>query len=109
MSYGKEVRFTSGYCDAGDPCTITKGTSVTYTNQYTISGSINFGLKKRNDSSSISLSKRDASPVQIKASFNIGASYSYSEAIGYSTSVTHGRADGDVGCGYWTFIPYIMS
>jgi hypothetical protein len=111
MGYGKETHFTSSFCQATDLCTIATGTTITYTNQYTISASLDFGLKKRDVSNSTNLSKRDNVPVSatnIKASFNLGASYSYSTSIGYTTSETHVRDAKDTGCGYWTFIPYIM-
>ena len=108
-SYGREVPFSAGSCEAFDECTLSIGASVTYTNQYATNGSLNFDLKNRH-TSSISLSKRDNSPsiANLKASFDIGASYSYSESLRYSASVEHNRGVNDPGCGYWTFIPYII-
>jgi hypothetical protein len=113
LLYGQEQPFTAGFCGEDDICSINSGVSVTYTNQWTINESINFGISSKRSLVPMSfVDKRDASSgigiPSINAAINIGMSYSYSVALQYTEQVTHGRNSTDVGCGYWTFIPYII-
>ncbi|TGO26268.1 hypothetical protein BPAE_0063g00370 [Botrytis paeoniae] len=42
-------------------------------------------------------------------SFNIGASDSWSQSIVYTTTETFSKMLNGKTCGYWTFIPYLMT
>jgi hypothetical protein len=96
VTYGQEVPYTDGYCPKGTGCSISKGTSVSFTNTYTVNGGV-------------TLSKRDdADPLALKAAFNLGASYSFSESITHTTTTELNQPIDPNNCGYWTFIPYLM-
>jgi hypothetical protein len=98
MTYGQEVPFTDGFCPNNTDCTVSVGTAVTVTNTF----SLNAG---------VSVKKRDISaddPIELEATFNIGASYSYSKSLTFTVSTTlHEYATPNL-CGYWTLIPYMM-
>ncbi|PQE15645.1 Cerebellar degeneration-related antigen protein [Rutstroemia sp. NJR-2017a BBW] len=94
--YGQEVPIMDGSCQSGTTCSVSEGQSVTITNGY----SINLGITGGAGS--------DLSKV-LTASFNIGASYSWSKSVGYTTTETFSKTLDDKTCGYWTFIPYLMT
>jgi hypothetical protein len=79
MTYGEEVPYPGSACEgpyddtANITCTISTGSTVTVTN----SAAFNVG---------VTLSRRDsaASAVQLKAAFNLGASYTWSESVSYA-------------------------
>ncbi|KAI9649374.1 hypothetical protein NHQ30_001949 [Ciborinia camelliae] len=93
--YGQEVPIMDGSCQAGTTCQISQGQSVTVTNGYSISVGIGMGTGK------------DITEM-LTSSFNIGASYSWSQSVGYTTTETFSKTLDDKTCGYWTFIPYLM-
>jgi hypothetical protein len=94
--YGQEVPIMDGSCQSGTTCSVSEGQSVTITNGY----SINLGITGGAGSD---LSKT------LTASFNIGASYSWSKSVGYTTTETFSKTLDDKTCGYWTFIPYLIT
>jgi hypothetical protein len=95
IGYGQEIPFMDGSCQSGTTCTVSKGQSVTITNGY----SINLGITGGGGEE---LSKA------LTASFDIGASYSWSKSVGYTTTEQWQINLDDKTCGYWTFIPYLV-
>ncbi|PQE28506.1 Zinc-finger double domain-containing protein [Rutstroemia sp. NJR-2017a WRK4] len=94
--YGQEVPIMDGACQAGTTCAVSEGQSVTVTNTYTIS--TNVGLGSGSDVAKL-----------LTASFDLGASYSWSKSIGYTTTESFTKTLDDKTCGYWTFIPYVLT
>jgi hypothetical protein len=45
----------------------------------------------------------------LTGAFDIGASYSWSKTLTYTTSTLHTKELPEGSCGYWTFIPYVMT
>lgn len=111
--YGREVPFTVGVCQNATTCLVATGETVTYTSTYTID--IGFtGTGKRDEElvardEGAEISARDGDPASVfTAAFNIGASYSWSKSVGYTTTTTFSKTLDAKTCGYWTFIPYLM-
>ncbi|TVY57061.1 hypothetical protein LCER1_G001922 [Lachnellula cervina] len=101
-SYGREVPFHVGVCQNATTCLVANGESVTYTNTYSIDIGLT-GTGKRDE-----LMERDDDPASVlTAAFNIGASYSWSKSVGYTTTTTFSKTLDSKTCGYWTFIPYL--
>ena len=100
--YGREVPFHVGVCQNATTCLVANGESITYTNTYTVDVGIT-GSSKRDE-----LVERGEDPASIlTAAFNIGASYSWSKSVGYTTTTTFSKTLDAKTCGYWTFIPYL--
>jgi hypothetical protein len=99
--YGREIPFHVGVCQNATTCSVANGEGVTITNTYTVN--IGFsGSSKRDEE----ISRRDDPASIFTAAFDIGASYSWSKAVSYTTTTTFTKVlDGNT-CGYWTFIPY---
>ncbi|KAF2205692.1 hypothetical protein GQ43DRAFT_467956 [Delitschia confertaspora ATCC 74209] len=112
MSYGQEVPFSSSTCPELTTCRVDKAESVTITNTYTINVGITGGVGKRDETSSnpaLSLLPREEGAESIlKASFDVGASYSWSKAVSYGTTRSYLKELSANQCGYWTFVPFIM-
>ena len=100
-NYGYEVPFSGSRCDRYDLCTIAETKSVSFTNEYSfeIGGSLG------------TLRKRAAEDLDIlKAAFNFGSTWSWSETVTNATAITHTRPDNQNDtCGYWTFVPYYIT
>ncbi|TGO64028.1 hypothetical protein BCON_0009g00370 [Botryotinia convoluta] len=94
--YGQEVPIMDGSCQSGTTCSVSQGQSVTVTNGYSINIGTGLGTGKE-------ISK------MLTQGFNIGASYSWSQSIGYTTTETFSKTLDGKTCGYWTFIPYLMT
>ncbi|KAF4635845.1 hypothetical protein G7Y89_g2254 [Cudoniella acicularis] len=94
--FGQEVPFAQGWCQGGTTCGVALAQSVTTTQTWTIS--IGSGM-----SSTADLSKL------LTSTFNIGASYSISKSLSYTTTVSHSKDLAAGVCGYWTFVPYVMN
>lgn len=96
---GQEIPFEEGSCQGGTTCAVASGRSVSITNTYgvntNVGGSVSGDIG--NDISGI-----------LKSVINVGASYSYSQTIGYSTIILNSKDLNDTTCGYWTFIPYFI-
>jgi hypothetical protein len=93
---GPEEPFQNSACTSGDACTLATGKTTTITNTYTIN---------------VGGSGTEVGAGALTSAFNFGASYSWSKAVGYTTTQTHTR-DADqtaTTCGYFTFVPYYMS
>jgi len=84
MTYGQEVPFANSACEGESSCDIRAKQEVTVTNTYEIISNL-------------------------EQVFNAGASYSYSKAITYGTDQKHTEDLNGSSCGYWTFIPYMMT
>ena len=97
MTYGPEVPFSTGYCADDDTCSVSKGTTVTVTNTWTINGDISLGKIPIPGLSSI------------EGAFKLGASYSESNALAYQDNEGHQHTAVKGQCGYWTFIPFLMT
>jgi hypothetical protein len=95
MTYGREQPFGDSDCQAGDMCQLQVAQSITYTNQYSFS----FGLKKRDG----------LALTSVLESFNLGATYSFSESIQYTNTQVQIRPTNEsTQCGYWTFVPELV-
>lgn len=106
MFYGQEVPFEDAACQAESSCSISPSQSITVTNTY----SFNVGASISQRDLSDPLYARDDSSLlsSLKASFDAGASYSWSESVTYSTSQGFTENLNTTSCGYWTFVPYVM-
>ncbi|TVY34561.1 hypothetical protein LOCC1_G007816 [Lachnellula occidentalis] len=100
--YGREVPFHVGVCQNATTCLVANGEAVTYTNTYTV----DVGLKRKRDDL---IEQRGESSLAdiLTAAFNIGASYSWSKSVAYTTTTTFSKTLDGATCGYWTFIPYL--
>jgi hypothetical protein len=102
--YGQEVPYPNSNCnnDLGAKgnisCTISNGISISKTYTTTIDGSVS--LKKRDEASE--------SPAELEAAFSVGASYSWSTSIVYTTTSGQTAKISPGVCLYWTFIPWLM-
>ena len=97
--WGAEVPYANSFCTGNEVCTLANAQSVTITNTYTFSLSASLGFK------------RDTIPAasSLKGVFDAGASYSWSEAIAYTTTTTFPKPTDVAGeCGYFTLIPYYI-
>lgn len=54
------------------------------------------------------LRRRDDVPKKLTATFEAGASISYSKAVGYTTTMALKEEISSTHCGYWTFIPRMI-
>ncbi|RDL36825.1 uncharacterized protein BP5553_06177 [Venustampulla echinocandica] len=106
-SYGPEVPFNQGVCQSDTTCSISAGQSVTVTNSYSLTGGVTVGTK-RDESSLFERQAAAAGLPSLSAAVNLGASYSWSEAVAYTVASTMTKNLDKDTCGYWTFIPYIM-
>jgi hypothetical protein len=111
MYYGPEQMWPNAVCNSGETCSISSGQSTSFSYTWTINGGISISSAKR-DLHFNKFSKRDDSSSlldMVKASVNLGVSYSWSKS--YTYSATQGFSwDASVrGCGYWTFVPYMVS
>ena len=109
--YGKEVPFANAGCSAtDDSCAISNSFSASVSNSFTFNVGFSVGNKRE-------LSSRDGNPAPekpglaaIKASFNVGASWQWSDTSTSTTATSNVKpknADGQ--CGYWTFVPYYVT
>ncbi len=95
-------------CDdaTDDKCSMTTTRSTTVTNEFSFSLGGSSGNKRRD------LEPRGNSPAVeiLKAAFNFGATWSFSESVTNITSVSFTKPKNAAGfCGYWTFVPiYVM-
>ncbi|TVY64332.1 hypothetical protein LSUE1_G007533 [Lachnellula suecica] len=105
--YGREVPFHVGVCQNATTCLVATGETVTYTNTYTIDIGFTGSSTKRDEEEPIS--RRDDAASIFTAAFNIGASYSWSKSVGYTTTTTFSKTLDGTTCGYWTFIPYLTT
>jgi len=94
--YGQEIPFKHGFCQGGISCNVGESESVATTQSWSIS--IGSGM-----TSGESVSKA------LTGAFDIGASYSWSQTLTYTTSTLHTKELPEGSCGYWTFIPYVMT
>ncbi|KAF2666315.1 hypothetical protein BT63DRAFT_428078 [Microthyrium microscopicum] len=98
LNYGQEVPFANSHCSgvgngAGNTtCTLQQSQSVTVTNTVGISAGGTIG----------------GSIDDLEAAFNLGATWSWSKAVGYETTASQAASISSGMCGYWTFIPYLM-
>ena len=77
-------------------CTFATAQSITVTNTY----ELNFGFAFGGGGDEGGLS----------TAFNLGASYSYSKAVGTTRTITQPRPSTSLQyCGYWTFLPYYIT
>lgn len=93
--FGQEVPFMDGACQSSTSCTISTGQSITITNTYSVNVNV------------LGTSGEDVSKT-LTSAFDVGASYSYSKSIGYTTTEVSNRVLNETTCGYWTFIPYLF-
>ena len=99
-SFGPEVSFDQSCQASDDKCSITDsaGTSVTNTHQF----DVGFSLGKRDESLELVARDGPASPLdRIKAAFNFGASWSWSNTATNTvakTSTKPANAAGQCGC-----------
>jgi hypothetical protein len=96
VGYGQEVPITEGSCQELTSCVVTTGQSVTVTHSYSIS-------------TKVGLSSTDNLVDILTSAFELGASYSWSKAIAYTVTTSHTETLKANQCGYWTFIPYVMT
>jgi hypothetical protein len=93
--YGQEVPFHRGYCQDQTKCTVDTSESVSTTQTWTVEMKSELGTGE-------SVSKA------LTGGFNIGASYSWSKTLTYTTSTQNQKVLKENQCGYWTYIPYVM-
>jgi hypothetical protein len=119
LKYGQEVPFDNSWCRSGETCSITKGMSVTTTQTWEINTSIGFkkrdGLAELEDIQYINprnadIEARDGGEDAdaLKATFNLGASYSFSQSVTYTETVGKSQVMNATKCGYYTFVPYVL-
>jgi hypothetical protein len=109
MTYGQEVPFHEGTCEAGTTCMINANEAITVTNTYTINAGISLGKRGEvQEGVKVLAGRGEDTTSMLKASFDLGASYSWSESVTYGNAETQSKPLNDTTCGYWTFIPYMM-
>jgi hypothetical protein len=87
FAYGREQPFN----DPCPSCTLSQGEEVQTTTGWSFTFGANLGL-----------------PVEeLETAFNIGASYSFQQAITFTTETTYSPPADYKGCGEWTFVPYL--
>jgi hypothetical protein len=92
--YGQERPYSNSACKENTSCQLSTAESVTITNSY----AVNVGLS----------GTADIPSSTIKSTFNIGATYTYSDALGYTVTNAQTKTLTANECGYWTFIPYLL-
>jgi len=92
--YGQERPYSNSACTENTTCNLSTAESVTITNSYAVNVGLSGGA--------------DILSGTIKAAFDIGATYTYSEALGYTVTTAKGKDLTANQCGYWTFIPYLL-
>jgi len=94
--YGQEIPFNQGYCASSSSCSVANSISVSTTQTWTISGAADLGIG-------------DEILEALTSSFNLGASWSESKTLTYTTTTQHSKTTEANQCGYWTFVPYVMT
>lgn len=123
--YGKEQPYDQlGSCRSNAPCTITKGTSIALATTYEFNA--NTGISGKRDAL---ITPREDPVKSLTGVFNskprlsnpkvpgtqanripVGASISWTTTKTSSTSETGSRPESNkADCGYWTFIPYLVT
>lgn len=76
--YGQEIPIDTGHCEAGDSCTYTTSESISTTQTWTVNAGVGLGTG-------------DEISKALTASFDAGASYSWSKSITYTTGIGEKR------------------
>jgi hypothetical protein len=89
LGYGEEIPVPKGYCGDQTTCPWQESKTVTTTQTWEVNTKV--GLSTRSDEGGL-----------LKASFDIGASYSYSKALSYTTGSGSSKilGPGQCGCKY---------
>jgi hypothetical protein len=96
FKYGREQPYQDvDPCRYNDDCTIHRGESFSNTTGWTISTGIDGGM--------------DPDASALKAGFSLGATYSWSETYTSTVSKDYKRPPGEIRCGYWTWVPWLMT
>ena len=103
--YGLESQFDDTTCQQNDPvCTI----SDTQTTAVTNSKSFNVGIQL--DTRSLDPRDDGLSLQALKATFSAGATWGWSDTYSNATAIATSRpTDLADKCGYWTFVPYMVT
>jgi hypothetical protein len=56
----------------------------------------------------VELQARDDEGKGLAATFEVGASFSFSQSVAYSTTVSLEKTLNETVCGYWTFVPKLV-
>jgi hypothetical protein len=108
MSFGPEQMWPNAFCHTGEVCTVSSGQSKSFTYTWTINGGINVGLRKKYLSLNQISKREDGILDLLKAAVDVGMSYSWSDTYTYSSTTTYTSNAAADGCGYWTFVPYMV-
>ncbi|KAI1078337.1 hypothetical protein F5B20DRAFT_591963 [Whalleya microplaca] len=104
--YGQEIQYNNDCRANSEPCMLLQGWSVTHSETFEVNG----GIATRdslNDTSDGDLVAREGGGSNLlKLTFNLGASYSWTDSFTRSVTQTQGKPKDETRCGHWSFIPW---